>query len=227
MKIYGSQECKNIFHDYVLVPMQQAGVDTEAMLIPFTFYLGENPHKHLIPLNDNYRRPHTIIEDGIIVIPDGWSWWPDPDLRRRAMITEIRYAEHEAIHWYGYMHMTPDLWQEWSRLTGKPIELDHIEKDNYYHSPTQEEFARAFQWMILYNRPYELKRFYYSLWDQDYHEIRLKIGDAAMEVDGGIKVMDVAPFIKDGRTMVPLRFVAEVLGRQVRWVPESQEVIIN
>ncbi len=226
MKIYGPEECKKAFHDYVLVPMQLAGVDTDKMLAPLTIYLGQNPHEHLIPLNDNYRRPHIVVEDDIIVIPDAWSWY-EPALRHRAMIAEIRFAMHEAAHWYGYKRMTPELWQEWSRLTGKPIELEHIQQGNYYHSPTQEEFARTFQWLVTHNGDYKLKRFYYALWDQDYHEIRLKIGDAAMDVDGGIKVMDVAPFIKDGRTMVPLRFVAEVLGRQVRWVPESQEVIIN
>lgn len=226
MKIYGPEECKKAFHDYVLVPMQQAGVDTDKMLAPLTFYIGINPHEHLIPANENYRRPHIVVEDDVIVIPDAWSWY-EPALRHRAMIAEIRFAMHEAAHWYGYKRMTPELWQEWSRLTGKPIELEHIQQGNYYHSPTQEAFAQEFQRMIQRDGPYAHKRFYYALWDQDYHEIRLKIGDAAMEVDGKSKVMDVAPMIYRDRTMVPLRFVAEALGMRVRWIPETREVIIN
>jgi rhodanese-related sulfurtransferase len=33
--------------------------------------------------------------------------------------------------------------------------------------------------------------------------------------------LDVAPFIKDGRTLVPLRFVSEILGADVSWTPPN------
>ena len=38
--------------------------------------------------------------------------------------------------------------------------------------------------------------------------------------------MDVAPYEENGRTMVPLRFVAEQLGQQVYW-DESGLVLIS
>ena len=38
--------------------------------------------------------------------------------------------------------------------------------------------------------------------------------------------MDVAAYVKNGRVMLPLRYVAEALGLQVSWVPETKTVII-
>lgn len=47
--------------------------------------------------------------------------------------------------------------------------------------------------------------------------IELTIDSKTMLVDGSPVEMDVAPFIKDGRTFVPLRFVSEQLGANVTW----------
>lgn len=40
------------------------------------------------------------------------------------------------------------------------------------------------------------------------------------------KTMDVAAQIKNGRTMLPLRFVAEALGFKVMWISETRTVVI-
>jgi len=39
--------------------------------------------------------------------------------------------------------------------------------------------------------------------------------------------LDVAPFIQDGRTLIPLRFISENLGYKVDWNGETQTVTIN
>jgi sugar lactone lactonase YvrE len=39
--------------------------------------------------------------------------------------------------------------------------------------------------------------------------------------------MDVAPYIESGRTMVPLRFVAEAFGMHVSWLPEHKLVLMR
>lgn len=39
--------------------------------------------------------------------------------------------------------------------------------------------------------------------------------------------LDVAPFIKDNRTFVPLRFISELLGADVEWVADTQKIIIR
>lgn len=52
----------------------------------------------------------------------------------------------------------------------------------------------------------------------------LKIGIGAYTINGNSYVIDAAPEIRDGRTMVPLRFVAEGLGCQVVWNEETASV---
>jgi hypothetical protein len=45
----------------------------------------------------------------------------------------------------------------------------------------------------------------------------LTIGSADMEVNGMTRKLDAAPFIKDGRTLLPIRSLIEALGGSVEW----------
>lgn len=45
-------------------------------------------------------------------------------------------------------------------------------------------------------------------------------------VDGKVIQTDVAPEVKNGRTMVPIRFIAEALGCEVEWEQATQTVKI-
>lgn len=56
--------------------------------------------------------------------------------------------------------------------------------------------------------------------------IELKIGNNSMLINGIYKPMDVAPFIQNDRTFVPIRFVAEGLGYNVDWDDLTKEVTI-
>jgi len=38
--------------------------------------------------------------------------------------------------------------------------------------------------------------------------------------------MDVVPQVVNGRTLIPLRFVAEFLGQQAEWIGSQQMVVI-
>ena len=40
-------------------------------------------------------------------------------------------------------------------------------------------------------------------------------------------VLDTAPVIKDGRTLVPVRFISETLGYDVKWEEKTRSVKIN
>lgn len=53
------------------------------------------------------------------------------------------------------------------------------------------------------------------------------IGEASMYVNGEEKVMDVSPYIKEERTYVPARFIAEALDCKVDWDQESHTVVIT
>lgn len=45
----------------------------------------------------------------------------------------------------------------------------------------------------------------------------LTVGSTGMEVNGVTHKMDAAPFIKDGRTLLPIRVLIEALGGSVQW----------
>ena len=60
--------------------------------------------------------------------------------------------------------------------------------------------------------------------------IELQIGKKEYTVNGQGREMDVPAQIINGRTMVPLRFIAEALGAEVDWEPKdgkTEKVIIT
>ena len=56
--------------------------------------------------------------------------------------------------------------------------------------------------------------------------IELPIGMSNALVGNRAKVLDQPAVLKDGRTLVPLRFVSEALGAQVKWIDATQTVVI-
>ena len=56
--------------------------------------------------------------------------------------------------------------------------------------------------------------------------IELTIGKTEAYVNGEKLVLDVAPVIYKNRTYIPLRFVAEALGKKVAWAGETNTVLI-
>ena len=56
--------------------------------------------------------------------------------------------------------------------------------------------------------------------------LKMFIGCKEVNKDGLILHMDVAPFLKDSRTYVPIRFVAEGLGYNVDWDELTKTVLI-
>ncbi len=57
--------------------------------------------------------------------------------------------------------------------------------------------------------------------------IKLTIGNTVATVNGTEKTLDAIPLLNNGRTMIPLRFVAESLGCKVIWNEENNLVIIK
>lgn len=57
--------------------------------------------------------------------------------------------------------------------------------------------------------------------------IWLKIGSKTTKVNGAVKEIDAPAAIKNGRTMVPLRFVSEALRANVKWLADKRIVQIT
>jgi hypothetical protein len=54
----------------------------------------------------------------------------------------------------------------------------------------------------------------------------LTIGSADMEVNGMSRKLDAAPFIKEGRTLLPIRALIEALGGSVEWNASTKTVTV-
>lgn len=55
----------------------------------------------------------------------------------------------------------------------------------------------------------------------------MAVGSLTAKVNGAEKTLEVAPFIKDERTMVPVRFISEGLGFAIEWDADTRSVIIK
>jgi len=72
-------------------------------------------------------------------------------------------------------------------------------------------------------------------WNEKERKVSIQLGTKSIDlyvdinyavVDGKMVKLDVAPFIFNGRTMVPLRFVSESLGLETIWNAEKQEITL-
>lgn len=59
------------------------------------------------------------------------------------------------------------------------------------------------------------------------HTFEMKIGEATARVDGGNLVLEKAPGITRGRTIVPLSFLHDALGMDVRLDPKTGAVLVS
>lgn len=55
--------------------------------------------------------------------------------------------------------------------------------------------------------------------------VELQIGSKSAYINGIRKDLDVPPFIENGRTLVPFRFIGEALGASVNWIAEEKKAI--
>lgn len=53
-------------------------------------------------------------------------------------------------------------------------------------------------------------------------EIIMPIGSKTCTVNGEPFEMDIAPYVENGRTMIPARYVSELFGQTIEWIPEGR-----
>jgi len=58
-------------------------------------------------------------------------------------------------------------------------------------------------------------------------DMRLTIGDPAIQLNNQVRVLEVAPYIKQGRTMVPLQFLADTLDVTVTFNPATGQICLT
>lgn len=58
-------------------------------------------------------------------------------------------------------------------------------------------------------------------------DMKLRIGDPKVRVNGEERVLEIAPYIKQGRTMLPLQFIADVLDVSITVNSATGQIIIS
>jgi N-acetylmuramoyl-L-alanine amidase len=58
-------------------------------------------------------------------------------------------------------------------------------------------------------------------------DITMWVGKNTAKVNGNDKSLDAPPLLKNDRTLVPIRFIAETLGTTVGWEQDTQTVYVN
>lgn len=59
------------------------------------------------------------------------------------------------------------------------------------------------------------------------HQIKFYVDSNRVENNGEILALDVKPFIREGRTYIPLRYVSEYLGCEVTWDADTYTVALE
>ena len=62
--------------------------------------------------------------------------------------------------------------------------------------------------------------------DSHGNSVRMWLGQRNVTVNNDPREMDVVPEVVNGRTLIPVRFVAEFLGAQIEWIGSQQMVVI-
>ncbi len=228
MRVYFDRsETYALFSKLILTAWQNSGMDIDTVTDGITFHLGLNPRS---PAGD--RLSGYYSSDGpIVVIPK--MWWDE--LAWPAQEAYMLTAHHELGHHIHIKWMGKDggpLWQEWSIMTGKRLDFGS------YHSglkevpsvPAYEDFANDFARTVDGRHKGEVlkerRRFYFGLWGQKTmrRKIELTIGGKTALIDGQATKLDIPAQIRDGRTLVPFRFIAEGFGARVDYSPKEGPV---
>lgn len=90
---------------------------------------------------------------------------------------------------------------------------------------TMVPMRRIFEYLGADVKWYDYDRSIYA--NCGYLDIQMQIDNYEMSVDEKLINLDVAPIIENGRTLVPLRAVAEAFSAKVEWVDETQSVEIE
>ena len=68
---------------------------------------------------------------------------------------------------------------------------------------------------------------YNAIADKDGVRVVLPIGSSTAYVNGEARTLDVPAELRNGRTMVPLRFILQSFGIEIEWEQETRTVYIN
>jgi hypothetical protein len=224
LRIYGKEPRDYaIFVQYGLEPWTKCGLSIDRALAHTKAYINYNPFS---PDGDHLTGFYRRAERAFVIPNLWWGVMPQEPF--------IKTIQHEFGHHIHDEYMGPDgstKWQEWARLTRRQLDFTVSTAERHQgrlYVKSYEDFAQDFERTIYGGQSWPVQdwlarlKFYASLWGQVLTvKIELPIGEKKMIVNGREEPIDVPAQIIAGRTMVPLRFVAEALGAEVDWEPKD------
>ena len=181
----------------------------------FTSYGGEMTLS-LVDSSGNYARCAAVV------ITDDLSFDPTND---KAAVDKL-IAEHQ--------YKVGDLSYAAPTLEGRPDSEIAVNLNNSWMTFDVDPVLMNDRTMVPFRAIFEALGCTVS-WDDENQtamgvrnglKIELPIGSTTAKVGGKGKTLDQPAVLKDGRTLVPLRFVSEALGAQVKWDDATQTVSI-
>lgn len=174
-------------------------------------------------------RPDLLVISAKMITLDEWtaagndaaSYWRLVQLKPSSL-------PHEIMHHIHYNYFGADgspAWIKAAALTGITLDFAGSAAGSYVYKPAHEAIANYFEACIegrITNEPF--LQFIRGLIGVKF--VRLKIGSQEYQANGLTRTMDIAPMIKDGRTLTPPRFTHEPFGHIVEYLQDTQEVAI-
>lgn len=202
-------EYAQAFDGIVLEPLRFFDFDM-SLLDDLTVYLGYNP-------NPNILRPHYNPSEKHIVILVYDTLPIENNMSLMAL------GAHEIGHHLHFKLLGDNKakWQDWAIKTGRELSFEVTDNSKGTQQvKAYEDFAWDFHQVINYTlKPYYLELFGIRL-------VEMEIGNKQYMINGQPRITDVAPYIVNGRTMAPMRAVAEALDIKVHYlVREGKQLV--
>lgn len=138
------------------------------------------------------------------------STWYDQGRGRDEIYYRLRVEKYRA-----YLIYHPEYVEDWGRALVPALDALGMELEDFFDAPGMERVSRETR-----ERVEQSADAYWSFYLPEKSRITVYL-------DGVLLQMDTQPQIKNERTMAPVRALAEALGAQVEWDPETWEVTLT
>ena len=236
---YDTLKAFQVFSKYYFPLWQRAGF-TWDMFPDLDIYININPsggqgftnanREHYSP-DEPYVYTTMQTREEIENLGKDYGIYIDFDVIIKGLPSSIFHEIGHHIHYkFGTMKDSP-FWEKAQELSGGRIGRDFKEqtKGGYWKIQAHEDFANYFDSIIKGKVQNEVFMDWIAelMGVERMKVIELTIGSDEVLVNGVKTKIDVEPIIHKDRTMVPIRFIAEELGYEVKYDKKTQKVTIR
>ena len=144
---------------------------------------------------------------------------------RKTFLSAAEAFRKAASAWYKHCG---DKWDEtYYRLQLEALRAEALHEADYYEYNWKSTLSRVLEKLDLTTEDFFAGQYMYLLTPEELETLRARVEAIDLGVDGYKVQLDVPPEVKNQRTMVPIRAVAEAIGADVAWVQEGQKIVMT